>query len=64
MYGMLYSIAVNWRTIVILFGRTFLDRYLFDHETVSTLLSSSGPGPGQVKVRCRSSEGQEGQSQV
>ena len=36
-YGMLYSVAVNGRTFVILFGGTFLDRFLFDHETVSIL---------------------------
>ena len=29
---------------------------------VSSVLSSSGQGPGQVKVRCRSGEGQEGQT--
>ena len=34
-YGMLYSIAVNWRTFVILFGKSFLEQFLFDHETVS-----------------------------
>ena len=36
-YGMLYSVAVNGRTFVILFGETFLDRFFFDHETVSIL---------------------------
>ena len=33
-------------------------------EWKTPILSSSGPGPGWVKVRCRSGEGQEGQSQV
>ena len=33
-------------------------------SVVNLKLSSSGQDPGQVKVRCRSSEGQEGQSQV
>ena len=36
-YGMLYSVAVNGRTFVILFGEIFLDRFMFDHETVSIL---------------------------
>ena len=32
--------------------------------STKSLLSSSGPGPGQVKVRWRSGEGQEGQIQA
>ena len=34
-YCMLYSIVVNWRTLVISFGPTFQDKLLIDHETVS-----------------------------
>ena len=46
---MLYSIVVNWRTLVISFGPTFQDKLMIDHETVSIfniLLSSRQSGPG------------------
>ena len=48
-YCMLYSIVVNWRTLVISFGPTFQDKLMIDHETVSIfniLLSSRQSGPG------------------
>ena len=35
-----------------------------EYRIVFWVLSSSGPGPGQVKVRWRSGEGHEGQSEV
>ena len=35
---------------------------LLGYYWATRLLSSSGQGPGQVKVRCRSDEGQEGQT--
>ena len=34
-YCMLYSVVVNWRTVLLMMGETFSDRLSIDHETVS-----------------------------
>ena len=37
-YALLYSLAVNYRTVMMLFGETFVDRFMFDYEAVSIFL--------------------------